>query len=402
MNSFKNIRRISLIMCASAFRPFFTLAFLYSALIILMKTIMVVDYLPYFLVENINVLWTYEMIFGVGVAVIAGFLLTVIPTWSNADKPSVHQLVWLILIWSLARASIWLSSVLGLVPVIMTNVLFSFIVFYTLITPLIARKNRRLRLFAYQFFVLMMVQIFGYLAWYQQDLIVWVRWINVSSGVFSIVIISILGRMSTVVVSNALERYEVKHARFVARPPRRNFSILVISIYLFSYMIFPNSSISGWLALASAASILNILNDFHLEKIWRDSYVQPLYLVYLLIAAEFTWNGIVDVWGEGEQKAFHYHHIMAWIGLSLFTLVMIAGQRLTGRPFSYSKEVKAMMMLMMLGSVLSWTFTFIGGGPMWNNLNEWILSVFFGGGVCFCLIYFGPKFWSVRLDGHPE
>ncbi len=97
------------------FRPFFLLGALYSAFAIPMWVWMFQNGQPTML--NVPALWwhVHEMIFGFSMAIVAGFVLTAVQTWTNVPGTKSRQLALLVILWIAPRVLLWTPTPLWVV-----------------------------------------------------------------------------------------------------------------------------------------------------------------------------------------------------------------------------------------------------------------------------------------------
>ncbi len=74
---------INLSVFAYGFRPFFLLAGIYATIVIPVWTFSLYGYTLPGLQRPVLIWHAHEMVFGIFVAAVAGFLLTAIPSWTN-------------------------------------------------------------------------------------------------------------------------------------------------------------------------------------------------------------------------------------------------------------------------------------------------------------------------------
>lgn len=396
MDKFKRIFKSSSVFYASPFRPFFLFAMLYSFFHSIVDNLQNISYISSILPKETINLGQHEIIVGIFIPILSGFLLTAIPRWTKTNMLSYKPLTILVLIWAMARLFTLGNGVTGPLPAILLNTLFSLMVLLYLIRPLIDKNNRHLHLLAYQLTAFIIIQITAYIGWFNNSDLIFNQYLQVLIGIGIIMIITVLGRISMIVVRQTLTKYNVENTNYFARPPRRNFAILIVTIYLFVNNMFPESSISGWLALACAAAILNILNDWHLPNIWRDLYVRAIYIVYLFIAIGFLLKGINSIWGGALEDTFNDLQLSSWIDLSILMITLVSGHRLLGQDYLVNKMTKGMILLMTASSFCLLQSTF------GNYAISGIQSV---GSVCcslslLCyLLYFPNKLLSEKVDG---
>ncbi len=129
---------------SAGYRVFFPLAAL-SAVLILGYWILLItgvaDYLPsYFAPADWH---QHEMIFGMTVAVITGFLYTAVPNWTGRPTPTGGMLAGLGLIWISGRVSVFFSDLLPVWLPVVVDGLFLPLAIWGIINALVGSRNKR-------------------------------------------------------------------------------------------------------------------------------------------------------------------------------------------------------------------------------------------------------------------
>lgn len=133
------------------FRPFYLLASLFAALSIPLWVAQYAGYLPAPYVDG--PLWHgYEMLFGYTTAVIAGFLLTAVRTWSGQPTPTGRALAGLALLWLAGRLMVFMPFPMAAAVI---NAAFPLAVAFGLAVPLVRAANRR------NYFVVAVLAVLG-------------------------------------------------------------------------------------------------------------------------------------------------------------------------------------------------------------------------------------------------
>ncbi|WP_306393092.1 NnrS family protein [Telluria beijingensis] len=120
------------------FRPFYLLAAAFAATAVPAWLLAYLGLLPQ---GPVDLLWhTHEMVFGFAVAVVAGFLLTAIQTWTGLATPHGRSLQALVLLWLAGRC-----AALGAPPLLyaLVDVAFLFVVAGVILRLLLCANNRR-------------------------------------------------------------------------------------------------------------------------------------------------------------------------------------------------------------------------------------------------------------------
>ncbi len=92
---------------SAGFRPFFLLAGLFGAITVPVWLGLYAGGLEWPLVVEPRLWHGHEMLFGYGVAAVAGFLLTVIPNWTGRQVAHEPMLAGLAVLWLLGRVAYW-------------------------------------------------------------------------------------------------------------------------------------------------------------------------------------------------------------------------------------------------------------------------------------------------------
>lgn len=126
-----------------AFRPFFLLNGLFAIVIILLWVLVLNGHGPPTLPPN-NVLWhAHEMLVGFALAVIAGFILTAVATWTS--RPPVHgpELALLVSAWLAGRLAMLLGGVTPAWLVAALDMAFPLLLAFFAAREIFGARNRR-------------------------------------------------------------------------------------------------------------------------------------------------------------------------------------------------------------------------------------------------------------------
>lgn len=337
------------------FRPFFLLAALSATLLIALWLGFLSFGLPLPRTPGGPFVWhAHEMLFGFGLAAMAGFSITALPEFTRTAPLSVPQVRWLVTLWLLARIAFWSSAWLDQAALLVagaSQALLLACLLYWLTPRLWQQPERRHLSFAGVFAALLLLLVGCY-----HDLLQGLpptRWLLASLGLMMVLIVVALSRISMRVVNEAIEAESLRQARrhagqvpqeqlttditeYRARPPRRNLAIFCITLYTLAEFLLPGSRLSGWLALAAAAAILNLLNDWHVGRALLRRWPLMLYGVYVLMAAGYGVMGLslltsVDLDLAAVSAGRHLLAVGS-MGLSIFAVLNIAGRTHSGYP----------------------------------------------------------------------
>lgn len=385
---------------SDGFRPFFPLAAL-SAL----------GYILYWglslsgLIEGAErldpfLLHRYDMIFGYLTAAMVGFLATAVPAWSNTRNVAGWELFGLSLVWMAGRLAFWL---LGIVPawlVFGLHFLFLGLAAFRLLPPLWTARMRHL---VWPVLLLVLAQIISAVGFMREEEIVigalsigFETGLALAEGAFAIMVLTALAAISTAIVNMALKEARDDGVKFIPRPPIRRVAFLCISFYTLARVTDASDALQGWLAIASACAVLNILQDWHIRGALSMLYSRCLYGIYWLLAIGLAMQGggLLEIL---SQEAFLAGRHMLFIGgFSFPTLLVliIAGSRHSG----HSLEPRLFFSLALIFMLVACLFRAIM--PLvvpWIDWMMWAWLSFALSFVCY-LIQFLPWAFAENAD----
>lgn len=337
MSWMSRVRQWPVFLCG--FRPFFMLTGLSAVVFMVLWMLALHGRIAWPAMPGGIVFWhAHELIYGYGAAAIAGFVLTAIPEFTNTAPVGRRVLVYLVGLWLLARlayvVSAWLPSALGLWPAALVNLSLWVYLLAHLLPPLWADPERRHMGFFWALAALAGLQIgfFWALELGGNPL----AWLYAAVGGMMALIVVAASRVSMSVLNNRVEagrrgNVEPESAVYLARPPRRYLAIFAITLCSAVEFALGAGAVAGWTALAAAAAMLNLLNDWHIGRPLFSRWALMLYATYWLIALGYALLGAAWL-GAPVMASAGRHLLMAGaMSLSIFTIMNIAGRIHAGR-----------------------------------------------------------------------
>jgi uncharacterized protein involved in response to NO len=235
---------------ALGFRPFFLLAAMTAALLLLLWILELEGLLslggPYGVVG-----WhAHEMIFGYTVAVIAGFLLTAVRNWTRLPTASGLRLAALVGLWLAGRLVMLGAAVLPAIVVVMVDIAFLPLLAVSLIPSLWRAQAWRNLLLIGLLAVLALANLEVHLA--ALDMMAGSAQFGQRLGLAAIVMMMVVvgGRVMPAFTRNALPQLDVRSWVWVDR-----LAIVLTLGYLASVLLPFGARVSGVVALAAGAAI---------------------------------------------------------------------------------------------------------------------------------------------------
>ncbi|MBV6493306.1 MAG: hypothetical protein LDLANPLL_01322 [Turneriella sp.] len=335
----------------------------------------------------------YQMLVGFILAALAGFLLTAIAEFTNTAFLSKKNALYLICAWLLGRFAFFVPGFAGAIFVALTDVFILFL----LLGFVVRRLNWHYWKKHYDFvfgLAFLLVGVIGYHATHLKNNPS-VHWLRVVSGAWVVLVITAMSRISMRMVNEALEK-DNSDKKYLARPPRKHLAMLCVAIFTVAEFRQDSPAVLGWLALASSAAVLNLLNDWHIERVIFRRWVLPLYVVYLCMALGYALLGLGHLlgWSLGIESAARHFLFIGAMGVSVFMVFNIAGRTHSGHSLDTRAWVPIGVQLL-LGAVI---FRFLYGyfaAPVyfWLSALLWVVA------FSLSVYYMAPIFFAPRPDG---
>lgn len=345
---------------SEGFRPFFLILPIYAIISIVLWGLIWGGVIPIRFSGQLLYWHIYEMLFGLGLTGMLGFLLTAIPSFiTGTSRVQGYKLAGLLGLWLLGRLSFWLFSFTGMWLNMLLHLTLSTLLLAWLAKPIWTQTGRPqlglwlsvllLTLLQGLFFLSQSETALGGLPEALRQLSP-MQWLYAAVSGWMILIVLVLRRVSMGVTNTLLDQYGVEQ-RLIARPPIFNLAVFCLLLYLMAELIAPNQALLGWLAFAVGCSLLNLLNDFFklpfYVLFWH--HVRYLCLIIILMAMGYFAIG----WDHLHPDVMvlnHLRHILTTgvIGLSYILVLSIVAVRHTGRLLRPSLSVDIMVALIIL------------------------------------------------------
>ncbi|ENO88643.1 NnrS family protein [Thauera linaloolentis] len=353
MNVFDRLAAKPLFMCS--FRPFFLVTAIYGVALLLGWLGFLAAGVGVPAVPGGPIVWhAHELVFGFGLAAVAGFVLTAVPEFTSTAAFGRRVTIAMLLLWAGARLAFWLSGAMGSMGEMLAALLNSgfMAALVVLVAPRLWHDPERRHLSFLWGLAAMWLAVTGFHA----DVLRGVYpmpWVLAGVGMMMVLIIVALSRVSMRIVNDALEAERLRRAAqytdgrtgglsrrpdedddelldYRARPPRRNLAIFGVALYTAVALALPGSAISGWIALAAAAAVLNLLNDWHVGRALLSRWALMLYTVYWSMALGYALIGLSLLGVPVAPSAGLHLLTVGAMGVSIFGVLCIAGRTHAG------------------------------------------------------------------------
>lgn len=316
-------------------RPFFLFAAIAALLLMLPWLGFLGHGLPLPAVPGGPFVWhAHELLFGFALAAMTGFLLTVVPSFAGGNDFAPRQVRRLALLWLAGRIAFWSSGGLGTTALVISALAHLALLggLAWLAAPRLIRDPERQHLaflWALAGFTVCVAGFYFDALSGQHP----ARWLHAALGVFMMLIVVAMSRISLRIVNHAIGEMGLTSVEYRARPPRRKLAIVCIGLYTAAEFIAPGTRLSGWLALAAAVALFNLMNDWHLGRVLFHRRVLMFYAVYLLMTAGFAVMGLSLLLGTNTFSGGQHLLTVGALGQAIYAVMSIAGRAHCGQPF---------------------------------------------------------------------
>ena len=399
MNLYQRSVQSPLLLCA--FRPFFFLTASSAILLMGLWLLSLQGWLAAWPVKGGWTLWhAHELIFGFAAAATAGFALTAIPEFTGTQPLTQKPLLWLVVVWLLARACYLLAFWITLWPSLLVNMIF-WLGLLLYISPPVWRDPQRKHIsFALTIAGLAILQgAFFIRVMTTGDALVWLY-----SAIHALMILIIIAtsRVSMSVVNNRVEHKENTSdpdaTPYLARPPRRYLAIAMIALCAVSELTLGAHPVSGWAALAAMAAIFNLLNDWHVGRALFSRLALMLYGSYWLMALGYALLGAAYLGAALLPSAGRHLLTAGAMTLSIFTIMCIVSRIHSGLWLDRRLWIPSAAIVFVSAACVRAYASFYSAGGLFSQLLLWAGLLWMAGFALYAWHLFAVLS-SQRLDG---
>ena len=339
-------------------------------------------------------LWhAHEMIYGYGLAAVAGFLLTATRNWTSIQTLNGTPLLLLALLWLLARLLPFVPHPAAPYAMAALDLLFNVLLCFALFVPLY--KTRQWKQMAVWTKVVILALgnglfYLGLLGVLEPGM----RW-GLYSGLY--MLISLILLMGRRVIPFFIERGAGVDVAIVNRRWADISAIVVVIAFYFIEVFSPWRDVAALLALVLAVLHSLIMSGWYTHAIWRKPMLWVLYLGYGWVVLGFALRGLALFSPVIQPYAMH---AFAVGGVGMMTVGMMCRVSLghTGRDVNAPPAILKWIFLSLLAAALlrvflAWWWPSLYG--TWIGLSQ---GLWITGFALFAWVY-APMLIRPRIDG---
>lgn len=330
------------------FRPFFLLAGMFSLIsIFIWGNVQVYGWtmprLPFSPVH-----WhAHEMIFGYGMAVAAGFLLTAVRNWTHIPTPQGYSLAGLAALWLAARLAGWMFPA-QIWPMMVPDLLFDVWLTVAVFSPILRAKQHQQIGLASKLILLLLANLCFYLG------VTGVLEQGIAWGLYCgfYFLLALVYTMARRVLPNFIERgvgyvVTLKNRLWIDRAV-----IYVFVLFLCADVFWRNVAVTAALAgLLFAAHLVRLL-EWHTAGIWKKPLLWVLYLGYAGATFGFLLKALTPFFSISPSLALH---AFALGGIGMITAGMMSriGLGHSGRDIRQPSPLLAPLFLSLIAAYVA-------------------------------------------------
>ena len=287
-------KKKSLVILNNSFRPFFILCGLLAFFSI---PIWLLNYFSIFNnLENISaLLWhQHEMFFGVISAAMTGFILTALPNWTGKLPKNGWRLLLLIFLWIIGRIAFLSSNIINNIVIAILDLPFLTILLFFISREVIIGKNWK------NFPIIILFFLFTIANWiFHIELILHNLYptISIKLAICTLILlVTILGgKIIPSFTINWLKAHN-NHALPIVKKKFDNFAILILIIFLFYYMFYPNYKFTPYFSIVVGFVHFFRLLNWKSWTIISEPLLWILHLGYAWLVISLILFGLSMLW----------------------------------------------------------------------------------------------------------
>ncbi|AXK48493.1 nitrite reductase [Aliarcobacter trophiarum LMG 25534] len=338
---------------AYGFRPIFLLLAPYIVLSIILWAFVFAGYINLPIENTLN--WhIYEMVFGVGTAMIVAFFLTGLPELFPGVVPIIgRHLAVIVIWWVLGRVSFWFMDYLTIYFTAIINISLTAYIGYLAAIPSFKDRNKKHVSLAYSMVSIVIIQILFFLSVANIIEIDSFKILLLSISLILVLILLALRRVSMESINELLEQEKIDET-FLAKSFRYNLVIFCLLLYGFVEFFFPENSTLAYICFAVGSAILGVLNDFKLKDNFILNRPFVLYIVSIIVLTSIGFFFLGFNYLLELHLTNHFRHFITTgsFGLVFYVILIIVSTIHTGREIFTNLALTLGLILIILATFM--------------------------------------------------
>ena len=372
---------------ALGFRPFYLLA---ALLAVLAVPLWLASYLGWFTgMARVTLAWhMHEMVFGMAIAVVVGFLFTAARNWTGLPTPKGRHLAALALVWLAGRVAMLCAPAAVAAPV---DLLFLPLAAWPLYRVLRDSGNKR---------NMFLVGLLGLLtlanALFHAALLGWLAISPVTPVHAAILVIVII---ESVIGGRVIPMFTTNGApgvKPVVRPRHDRIALALVATAALAWVFGAPAPLRAALCLLAACAIMLRLAGWQSHRTLHVPLLWILHLSYAWIPLGFILLGLAALGLVAASTAFHALAVGSMAGLIIGMMTRTTLGH-TGRVLKAGRAEPVMFVLIQAGAVARVLAAFAPGA--WRDAALLISMLCWCAAFALYLAVYAPYLLKARIDG---
>jgi len=380
-----------------AFRPLFLLGSLFSATAIAWWTffwLYPTQWVPYG-----GLIWWHghEMLFGFGIAIVTGFLLTAVKTWAGVNGLRGKLLAVFVSLWILAR---FLISFADTVPaIIIAAVDIAYLVFAAIAMayPVVKVKQWRNLIFVPILLILALLNYLSHWAVISEQPALAMRSLHATIMLFSLIIAILGGRVIPAFTANGTGKPKQPTLIWI----EVSAIVSILTLVVIGFIGFDEIEPKLLFAVSITAALTNGFRfaRWGIQHTWSVPLLWSLHLAFVFVPIGFVLLALHAVGLLDNISAALHSFTVGSIGGMILAMISRVTLGHTGRPLKPHGLMTAAFVLILLSATLRMVI------PAWMpNYYSWgvgLAGLFWVMAYLFYFIIYVPMLVTTRADGRP-
>lgn len=339
----------------------------------------------------------HEMLFGFGAAIVGGFLLTAVATWTGVIGVRGKPLAVLALSWLLGRLLLAFGTGLPGWLVMTGDVIYPVLAAIAMAYPVLKAKQWRNLMFVPMLLVLALLNLASHWGVITNQPALAIQSLHGTIMLFALIIAIVGGRVVASFTSNATGCERAVPVKWLETAS----IVSIILMLLMAFYGFTHIPLPLLMLVSTAAAIANGWRFLRwgYQYSWSDPLLWSLHLAYAFIPLGFV---LLALYGAGLMAnlsaALHCFTVGA-IGGMILGMISRVTLGHTGRPLTPPKLMSLAFVLILLSAIVRVILP--GWLPGFTQFGIGLAGVLWIGAYGIYLFFYAPMLVTTRADGNP-
>ena len=339
----------------------------------------------------------HEMVFGFGAAIVVGFLLTAVQTWTGVIGVRGKPLAVLALSWLLGRLLLAFGAGLPVWLVAAGDIIFPLLAAIAMAYPVIKVKQWRNLMFVPMLLVLALLNMASHWGVVTEQPQLAMQSLHGTIMLFALIIAIVGGRVIAAFTANATGCERAAPVKWLEVASITSI-ILMLLIAFYGFARVPSTLLMLVSSIAAIANGWRFLR-WGFQYSWSDPLLWSLHLAYAFIPLGFVALALYSVGLTDNLSAALHSFTVGAIGGMILAMISRVTLGHTGRPLEPHKLVSLAYVFILSAAVVRVVLPVLL--PEFTHWGVGLAGVFWVGAYGIYLFFYAPMLVTTRADGNP-